>query len=285
MQLPVFKWLLEKVTGIDQRRSMPRFSRGSFLKAGRRYLARCGSITEPVDKVAYFIDTYANYNDHELGFAVMDVLRHNGVEVILPGQRPAPLPAIVYGDVKTARRDLSYSVKRLAKAVRDGYKIVCSEPSAALCLREELRHYVAGEDAAMVSQNTWELMNYLTHLRGQGKLKPPQQPVRGKFAYHLPCHLCAVGDDTVTLRLLQEHFKIDVADLHAGCCGLSGTFGMQAKNYDLASQISESLRDALKAAPAQDILTECAACKMQIEHIAPAAVTHPIKLIARSYGL
>jgi FAD/FMN-containing dehydrogenase/Fe-S oxidoreductase len=285
MRLGVSKWLLEKLAGIDARRRMPRFHRGSFLKAGRKYLSACQPIAQPVDKVAYFIDTYANYNDHELGFAVIDVLRHNGVEVILPDQRPAPLPAIVYGDVRTARRDLAYSVKALAQAVRSGCKIVCSEPSAALCLKEELRHYVAGDDAKLVSQSTWELMNYLSQLRQQGKLRPAQRPAAGEFAYHLPCHLCAIGDDTVTLRLLQEHFNVKVADLHAGCCGLSGTFGMQAKNYGLASRIAESLRDAIKASPTQNILTECAACKMQIEHISPAKATHPIKLIARSYGL
>lgn len=285
LRLPVSKWLLERVTGIDRRRSMPRFGRGSFLKAGRKYLASCGPMAQPVDKVAYFVDTYANFNDHELGFAVVDVLRHNGVEVILPDQRPAPLPAIVYGDIRTARSDLSYNVKHMAEAVRQGYKIVCSEPSAALCLREELRHYVAGEDASLVSQNTCELMNYLAALRGQGKLKAPKQSAADKFAYHLPCHLCSVGDDTVTLHLLKEHFQIDVADLQAGCCGLSGTFGMQHKNYDLAAQISKSLSAALKNSPTQNVLTECAACKMQIEHLAPARTSHPIKLIARCYGL
>ncbi len=285
LQLPVSQWALEKVTGIDRRRRMPRFQHRSFLKAGRKYLAASGSVAQPVDKVAYFVDTYANFNDHELGFAVVDVLRHNGVEVLLPPQRPAPLPAIVYGDVRTARADLWYSVKHLAAAVRQGYKIVCSEPSAALCLKEELRHYVAGEDAALVSQNTTELMNYLSALRRQGKLKAPTGSVAEKFVYHLPCHLCAVGDDTVTILLLQEHFKIDVADLQAGCCGLSGTFGMQQKNCELAAQIAEGLKAALKKAPTQNVLTECAACKMQIEHLAPARTSHPIKVIARCYGL
>jgi FAD/FMN-containing dehydrogenase/Fe-S oxidoreductase len=285
MGLSVSKRLLEKATGIDKRRSMPRFARGSFLKAGAKYLAAHGAIGSPVDKVAYFVDTYANFNDHELGFAVLDVLRHNAVEVILPDQRPAPLPAIVYGDVRLAQRDLSYSVKHLARAVREGYKIVCSEPSAALCLREELRHYVAGEDASLVAANTFELMNYLASLRREGKLQPIADSIEGKFAYHLPCHLCAVGEETVSLRLLQEHFKVDVTDLQAGCCGLSGTFGMQAKNYELATRISESLKTALKKAPTQNVLTECAACKMQIEHIAEADVIHPIKLIASSYGL
>ncbi len=285
MRLASFKWMLEKTVGLDRRRGMPRFQRGSFFRAGRRYLASLDPLAAPTDKVVYFIDTYANYNDHELGFAVVDVLRHNNIEVILPKQRPAPLPAIVYGDVKTARRDLSYSVKHLAEAIRAGYKIVCSEPSAAMCLREELRRYVAGEDAALVSQNTVELMNYLSDLKKRGKLKPPIRSIVDEYAYHLPCHLCAVGDDTVTLRLLNGHFRIETNDLQAGCCGLSGTFGMQKKNYELSSKMAERLKNAIKTSSTKGVITECAACKMQIEHLAPVAATHPVKLIAHAYNL
>jgi FAD/FMN-containing dehydrogenase/Fe-S oxidoreductase len=283
--LPISKWMLERATGVDRRRHMPRFAHGGFLKAGRKYLAAGAPITEPIDKVAYFVDTYANYNDHELGFAVIDVLRHNGIELILPNQRPAPLPAIVYGDVTTARRDLSYSVKHLAEAVEDGYRIVCSEPSAALCLKQELRHYVRGPSASLVAANTHELMSYLSDLQTQGRLKAVAEPVVDAFVYHLPCHLSATAGEGVSLRLLREYFRVDVTDLQAGCCGLSGTFGMQTKNYDLADGISESLKAALAASPTQGVLTECAACKMQIEHISRRPVTHPIKVIARAYGL
>ncbi|MBA7613222.1 hypothetical protein ES703_20467 [subsurface metagenome] len=287
MQLPVFKWLLEKSAGIDKHRSMPKFKRGSFLKAGRKYLAACKPIEAPIDKVAYFVDTYANYNDHELGFAVVDVLRQNDIEVILPKQLPAPLPAIVYGNVKRARKDLSYSVKHLAKAVRDGYKIICSEPSAALCLKEELRHFVAGEDAKLVSENTYELMNYLFGLFKEGKLKrltsDERRATNDEYVYHLPCHLCAVGNGTASIKLLQELCGLNVVDLKAGCCGLAGTFGMQQKNYELSSQIAASLKEALEKSPTKFVLTECAACKMQIEHISDSLVKHPIKVIAQSY--
>jgi len=283
MRLAVFKWLLEKSAGIDKRRFMPDFRHGSFLKAGRKYLAACKPIEKPVDRVAYFVDTYANYNDHELGFAVLDVLLTNGIEVILTKQLPAPLPAIVYGDVKTARKDLAYNVKHLAKAVREGYKIICSEPSAALCLKQELRHFVDGLDAELVSENTYELMNYLFDLLAQNKLKEPANSITENFVYHSPCHLYAVGDETASIKLLQELCGVKVVDLAAGCCGLAGTFGMQKKNYELSLQISESLTKALESAPTKNVLTECAACKMQIEHISDCVVRHPIKIIAGSY--
>ena len=283
MRQPVFKLLLEKFTGIDKRRAMPKFRQGPFLKAGRKYLAVCEPIEKPIDKVAYFVDTYANYNDHELGFAVLDVLRTNVIEVILPKQLPAPLPAIFYGDVKTARKDSAYNVKHLAKAVREGYKIICSEPSAALCLKQELRHFVAGPDAELVSENTYELMNYLFSLFTKNKLKSPTKSITEEFVYHLPCHLCAVGDEGASIRLLQELCGVNVVDLAAGCCGLAGTFGMQKKNYELSSQISASLKEALEKSPTKNVLTECAACKMQIEHISDCVVTHTIKILMESY--
>jgi Fe-S oxidoreductase len=280
MRLSLVKGVLDKVAGIDRRRAMPGFKRGSFLKGGRKYLASCEPVDEPLDKVAYFVDTYANYNDHELGFAVLDILRYNNIEVMLPRQLPAPLPAMVYGDVKRASKDLSYSVQHLAEAVRDGYKIICSEPSAALCLKEELRHFVAGEDAKLVSENTHELMNYLLDLHTQKKLKAPPRTTTDEYVYHLPCHLCAVGVETASIQLLQELCGVKVTDLKAGCCGLSGTFGMQRKNYELSSQIASSMKRALEQSPTRNVLTECAACKMQIEHIDDCEVSHPVKVLA-----
>ncbi len=284
MSLAVFKWFLEGMVGLDRRRGMPRFERGSFLKKGRKYLASCPAIEKPIDKVAYFVDTYANYNDHELGLAVLGVLRHNDIEVILPKQLPAPLPAICYGDVKQARRDLAFNVKYLAKAVRAGFKIVCSEPSAALCLQQELRHFVAGEEAKLVSENTYELMSYLQDLSKQGKLKPATNTISQEFVYHQPCHLLAIGGGGASIELLSKLASVPVVDLKAGCCGLAGTFGMQKKNYDLSLEISKSLREALEKSSTKNVLTECAACKMQIEHISDKLVRHPIKILAEAYG-
>jgi FAD/FMN-containing dehydrogenase/Fe-S oxidoreductase len=313
--LPIAKWLLEKMAGLDRRRDMPDFASRSFVKAGRKYLASCAPIEKPIDKVAYFVDTYANYNDHELGFAVLEVLVRNDIQVILPKQRPAPLPAIVYGDVKTARRDLRYIVKHLSKAVRQGYKIVCSEPSAALCLQQELRHFVTGEDAKLVSENTFELMGYLLGLFKDGKLKPIGEaekhrllrrgvyPERGpsapgddelgtdgvemgrgrNFVYHCPCHLSAIGSGGASIELLKELCNISAVDLKGGCCGIAGTFGMQKKNYDLSSKISEPMAQALELAQVKYVLTECSACKMQIEHISNCIVSHPIKVLVETY--
>jgi len=282
--LAITKWILEKSVGLDRRRSLPKFANKSFIKVGTRYLQSCPPVAEPVDKVAYFVDTYANYNDHELGFAVLDVLVRNGIEVILPKQRPAPLPAICYGDTKRAKRDLAFSVKYLAEAVRKGYKIICSEPSAALCLKDELRNFVANDDAKLVSRNTVELMNYLLDLYNQKKLVIPKDCEPKKYLYHSPCHLCAVGNGRATIELFRRMCKAEIIDIQAGCCGIAGTFGMQKKNYELSMRIAANVKKALEKSDIDSVLTECSACKMQLEHISNKTVIHPVKILARAYA-
>ena len=83
--------------------------------------------------------------------------------------------------------------------------------------------------------------------------------------------------------LLRQLCGIEVSDIKAGCCGLAGTFGFNRKNYELSSQISKDLKQALEKSPVKIVLTECAACGMQIEHISDCVVKHPIKVLAECY--
>ncbi len=282
--LAITKWVLEKSAGLDKRRSLPKFESGSFIKAAQKYLKSCPPIEEPIDKVAYFVDTYANSNDHELGFAVLDVLVRNGIDVIVPKQKPAPLPAVCYGDAKRATADLSYSVRHLADAVRKGYKIICSEPSAVVCLQDEIKNFVWNDDAKLVSGNTDELMIYLLDLYKHGKLQKPKECEAKTYLYHLPCHLCAVGNGRATIELFAKICNSKVMELQAGCCGIAGTFGMQKKNYELSARIASTLKRTLEKSDVECVLTECSACKMQIEHISDKTVLHPIKILARAYS-
>jgi anaerobic glycerol-3-phosphate dehydrogenase C subunit len=285
MKLPPFKWLLEKTVNIDRRRAMPAFERGSFVRKGQKYLAAQPPLKNPTDKVVYFVDSYAGYNDHELGFAVIKTLLHNNIEVVIPPQRPVPLPAIAYGDMKTVKKDLAYNIASLADFVDAGYKIVCSEPSAALCLEEDVRFFIDSDAGRAVSANTFELMSYLNSLYADGMLKTSADIETRSFAYHSPCHMCAMGLAGNSIELLNKLARAKITDINAGCCGLAGTCGMQKKNYDLSVKIGKEMTDAIAAMDTEYVLTECAACKMQIEQLTDKKVLHPIKILAHAYGL
>jgi FAD/FMN-containing dehydrogenase/Fe-S oxidoreductase len=281
------RWVLSAAGKLAPERRLPRFERGSFLAAGRRFLAAGGPLKDPAARAAYFVDTYANYNDHELGYAVLGVLRYNNIDVVLPKQRPVPLPAMVYGHAAAARRDLRYNCRHLAESAESnpGLKIVCSEPSAALALKMDLKHFVGDSRAALVAKSTVELMEYLLELFRAGRLRKAVNALDRRFIYHRPCHMLARGPESPSVELLRKMAGAEIDLLEAGCCGLAGTFGMQREKYALSMDIARPLAEALKKAPTRYVLTECAACKMQIEHISDCIVTHPVKVVAGLYGL
>lgn len=285
MELNVTRWLLEKTIGLDRRRRFPRFERGSFIRKAQVLLSRAKAVNSPVDRAVYFVDSFANYNDHALGRAVLEVLRRAGVQVVVPKQRPAPMPAFVYGDIKRTRRDAAYNLRQIGPYAAKGYRVVCSEPSAALCMGRELYLIDDSNVAHIVSGQTVELMEYLdelllAHSEVRERLKTDAAAFAGKrIAYHTPCHLRPMRDCGLSMRLLKDLCGLDVYDLNAGCCGLAGTAGMQAKNRDLSAAISGDLKTAIDAYRPDIILTECAACRMQIETLCEATVLHPISLL------
>jgi FAD/FMN-containing dehydrogenase/Fe-S oxidoreductase len=279
LALGITRWLLQKCLGFDRHRRFPKFDRGSLLRKAKQYLAQQMPIADPVDRVVYFVDSFANYNDHALGFAVLDVLHRLGVEVAVPKQRPVPMPAFVYGNLKTARRDMGYNLKHLVPFVKQGYKVVCSEPSAALFLRDELRLIIDTPDARLISENTVELMDYLS--KQNPETPNAHKTPTLKYAYHAPCHLKALRTASVSIDLLQQA-GLNVVDINGGCCGLAGTAGMQRKNHTLAEAIGGRLSGAIADTDADIIVTECAACAMQIQHLTRKPVIHPIKLLAQT---
>jgi len=289
MALAIMRWVLEKTLGFDRTRRFPHFDRGSFIHKARKMLKKSPSLLVPIDKIVYFVDSYANWNDHELGFAVLSVLQKLGIEVQIPPQRPVPLPAFVYGNLKTARRDIEYNLKQFTPFVQQGYKILCSEPSAALCLTDEISLITHDERAQLVAENTYELMDYLnTLIEKSPELLPdecktlPNQYTGKKIAYHAPCHLKAQRLSGASIGLLKK-CGMDVTDINGGCCGLAGTAGMQKKHHEMSGAIGELLANKIDECAPDIILTECAACKMQIEHLTGKEVLHPIKLLMRTF--
>jgi anaerobic glycerol-3-phosphate dehydrogenase C subunit len=280
-----FRAFLEKVGGVDRRRQLPRFNFGSFLW---RYKALAnGSYwsTQPTDRVSYFVDLFANYNDHSLARAVMAVLQHNGIDVSLPVQTDCGMPGIDYGDVEYARKSVASNLRTLTPEVRAGRKIICSEPTAALCIQEEYLYLNDSPEAHDLAGATRELCSYLLDLHKQGKLRTDFQPVEMHFGYHAPCHVKAmeIGYPGVELVKLVPGVKVTVID--RGCCGVAGTYGFQKKNFETSMEAGAGLFEAMKAPEIQYGLSECSTCKMQMEQGSGKYCYHPVKVLAMAYGI
>jgi Fe-S oxidoreductase len=283
---PQARWLLEKVMGIAQGRKLPRLARRSFLQQSALRRLHHPPRTSGA-KIVYFVDTYANHFDTQLGEALVAVMRHNGVAVyVQQNQAQAGMPMIAAGALEPARDVAAQNVAALAESARQGYTIVATEPSAALALTHEYPALLANdEDALVVAQHTQEACYYLWQLHMRGGLKLDFKPQRISVGYHVPCHLRALGVGAPAENLLRLVPGIRVSRLEKGCSGMAGLWGAKQDNYRASLRAGRDLISTVRDGPFQIGTTECSTCKMQMEQGSTKPTVHPIKLLALAYGL
>jgi Fe-S oxidoreductase len=279
------RWVLEKTLGIAQGRKLPRFAARSFMRrAGRRRLTRPTRRTGR--KILYFVDSYANFHDPQLADSLVAVMEHNNVAVYVhPDQKPSGMGFISMGSLGPVRRLAAHNIHLLAEAVRQGYHIVATEPSTVLCLTHEYLHLIDDNDARAVAANTSEACTYLWRLHQQGKLQLDLRPLPGTFGYHQPCHIRALEVGSPSENLLRLIPGLSVQRIERGCSGMAGLWGLKRENYRTSLRAGWGLISRLRDPALQAGLTECSACKIQMEQGTTKPTIHPLKLLAYSYGL
>ncbi len=279
------RWILEKTLGIAQNRKIPPLASRSFLRTASRK-----RLTKPVrrggGKVLYFFDTFVNYFDPQLGLAAAAVLEHNGIGVYVhPDQMPSGMPMIATGALDHARIIAEHNVALLADAVRQGYHIVATEPSAAICLTYEYPRLVDDDDAKLVAANSSEACSYLWRLHQSGKLQLDLKPIYASLGYHMPCHMKALKVGSPGEQLMGLIPGVRLRHIEAGCSGMAGTYGLSSKHFRGSVRMGMKLFNRLRSTRIDVGATECSACKMHMEQGAEKPVVHPLKLLAASYDL
>ena len=283
----LFRKLIQRTLGIAKARRLPRFAGTPFMRSARvnsEDNTGAPGCTRPT--VVYFVDYFANHHDPELAEAFVRILEHNGFRVFIPPEQTVSGIAMVsVGDLESARSVAEQNIRALIEPAREGYPIVCTEPSAALCLTQEYPLLLRNEDIDVIAQQTVDAGSFLINLRRQGKLKTDFAPLDMTVAYHTPCHVKALQKGLPLVELMQLIPQLKVLQIEKGCTGMAGTFGLAAENFAQSLQIGSQLISEMQLIDAIAGVTDCSSCRMQMEQSASIPTIHPIKLLALSYGL
>jgi FAD/FMN-containing dehydrogenase/Fe-S oxidoreductase len=280
------RWLIERVLGVSRHRVLPPVRRTPFTRRSQRLGLARPRPHQAGPRVVYFVDVYANYYDHELAESVVAVLHQAEVNVFVPSrQRSSGMAPLIVGDIDYARDIALSNLRVLGNAVRDGYTVVCSEPTAALMLRQEYVKLTDDLDAELVAQNTMDLGQYLAGLDARGQLPRPHEPLHARVGYHQPCHLRALDVGLPGLDLIRMIPELDVEFINRGCSGMGGTYGLGRDQFRTSLRAGRDLLRRLKDDDIEIGATECGACRIQMEQGLTKRTLHPIKLLSLGYGL
>ena len=257
------------VTGLAPRREVVRFSRRSLFQ--RLPAETPGSA--PV--VLFYAGCHAAYIRPEIGGAAVGVLSRMGMTVLLPPQCCCGLPQLSKGMVAGARKKVTGNLaawQALLPRV-DHIAVTCS--SCGYALANDWGYLEKGSGIDAVAAKTIHISDLINRYRRRLDAACPDT----RIAYHQPCHLKiqpAAGSSTALLSTIPG---VTVTDLKSHCCGMAGSWGLAAKNYDLSTTIGAPMISRLDTSGATWAVTDCPTCEMQMAHLGSLPVKHPVEVV------
>jgi len=282
---PAGRWLLEKSAGVSRYRKLPPFARRPFL---RSLPQRCRSLrTGPQGQkaVIYFVDEFANRHDPDLARAFVAVMERQGIPVYVPAEQlPSGMALISAGDLAAGRELAEENLRLLGPLAREGHRIVCTEPSAVVCLKREYPFLLDHPDVEVVAKQTVEAGAFLAELDAAGAFDRQLHPLKLAVGYHTPCHVRSETPEEPFRNLLALIPGLDLHKIESGCSGMAGVWGLSAENFRTSVRIGWPLIAGMRDERFAAGTTECSSCKLQMEQGTTKPTLHPLKLLAASYA-
>jgi Fe-S oxidoreductase len=272
--------IAKPLLGFASKRTLPAWRRDAFVApAAKPSTGR---------EVVLFVDTFSTYFEPENARAALRVLEAAGYTVHLP--RPAdetrPLCCgrtfLASGLVDEARAEAQRMITTLKPYVERGVPIVGLEPSCLFGLRDEFISMLPGGDSAELALNAFLFEEFLAREHDAGrlqlKLKALPQP---KALLHGHCHQKAFAAMPAVKKVLGLVPGLNVEVIESSCCGMAGSFGYEARHYDVSMRMAEaSLLPKIREAGKNTlIVADGTSCRHQIHDGAKRDAIHVARVL------
>ena len=276
----------QKAFGLDARRYLPEYrkERGLPEKAKLDISEALREQLKLPSEVVIFPGCWAEYNDPDgEKNALIRILQALGIIVHTPRLNCCGISKVTQGQMAEARSDWKENLDLLAQYTLKGAPVLFSAPSCFLAATHDMPRLLQSPAGDALAESMQDAHQFLRKVFEHPALRAQLQPLsaeRKELAYHQPCHskVSKIGAEPTKLVALIPDTHTD--NLDAGCCGLSGTFGMKTENFDLSMKIGARLFKRIEERKPQVVYTPCGVCQTQIAQGAPdATIVHPLTLL------
>ena len=289
--MPGVAKLNERLLGFSARRTLPRWRADTFWKAGDRSLFSSADATlahaAAGGKAAVlFVDTFNGTFESENAWAAARVLAAAGYRLHTVekagGHHCCGRTYLASGMVDEAKAKAGALVDALLPFARAGIAIVGLEPSCLLTLRDEALVMGLGERAEVVGAQALLFEEFVAREAKAGRFAVKLKPAGAPILLHGHCHQKAFGAVSPILDVLRLIPEAKPELIESSCCGMAGSFGYEAKHYDVSMQMAElSLLPAVRAKPDAIVVADGTSCRHQIADGAQREAVHVALLMER----
>ncbi len=274
------RWALHRFVGIHSQRKLPRFAPQRFTRwydarrqRGRPEAMAPARAPEALralpggGRVLLLVDTFTEYYYPAIGQAAVRLLEAAGCEVDLARTRCCGRPMISNGMLRQAQALARANIAQLHPYAAEGLPLVGLEPSCTVTFKDEYPDLVPGEAADVVARHTFMIEEFLATLHGAGIRLPFARQDR-RVLLHGHCHQKAMVGTRPSLAALRAVPGFAVQEVDSGCCGMAGSFGVEAEHYEISLAMGERvLFKAIRDLPPESLIVAAgASCRQQIAH-------------------
>lgn len=245
----------------------------------------------PAWKVGFFTGCTINYIYTDIGNAVINVLKANNIEVVLPKmQHCCGTPVYVNGDVELAKAFAKHNIETFESYNLDYIIAACGS-----CTEAWKSEYVEifHDDPAMqaraqaLADKTYEISQFLVDVANFRR--DTLGSVEATVTMHDPCHMArgikVTNQPREILKAIPGLTFVEMKD-PSRCCGAGGSFSLA--HYDLARKINDRKIADIASTGATTVATGCGLCRMHItdglvQNDQRQDVVHTIQLLDRAY--
>jgi Fe-S oxidoreductase/FAD/FMN-containing dehydrogenase len=292
-RLPGAARLSEHWLGLSAKRSLPRWRSDTFLSDALVTSTAHTPAPAGAAEVVLFADTFNNYFESENARAALRVLRAAGYHVHVARAQGETRPLccgrtyLAAGQVDEAKQEARRTIDALMPYVARGVPVVGLEPSCLLTMRDEFLAYGFGEEAKALAGAAMLFEEFIAREAKAGKLQLKLKALPQSTALlHGHCHqkaFDAVKPVQVVLGLIPG---LDVKLIESSCCGMAGSFGYEAKHYEVSMKMGElALLPAVRqAGPDTLIVADGTSCRHQILDGAQREALHVARVLEAALG-
>jgi Fe-S oxidoreductase len=218
-------------------------------------------------------DAFTRYFETPVFAAFIELASRMGYRVWLAPFMANGKPLHVQGFLPAFERTARRTAKGLQALAGFDIPLVGLDPAMTLVYRQEYRKIAGLECPDVLLPQEW----LLKALDGQPKL--PAKNVAFRLLGHCTEKTNAAPSAAMWLKVFEQA-GLQVAAEATGCCGMSGTYGHEARNLETSRTIfAQSWEPALDSGAAAEPLATGYSCRSQVARIKNATLRHPIQAL------
>jgi len=235
------------------------------------------SVEEKQKHILIVQDPFTSFYDAKSVASLMALTKILGFEPILVPFKPNGKAQHVKGFLAKFAKTAQSSADFLNQLHVLDIPMVGTDASLVLCYRDEYKQFLGNKrgDFNVVLAHEW-LISKLDNI----DIKAHKNI---EFSYQLFSHCTektALPSSEEQWQRIFTHFGLSLSNVAVGCCGMAGTYGHEAVNYDNSKQLFEmSWQAKLDKLNSEQVLATGFSCRSQTKRFSGLQARHPVEAL------